>query len=749
MDTRKDSLKNDTTLMLSIISILAIFIRLLPFSKIFVNGTFTIIGWDPYYHMRRIFFTAHHFPDSITFDSYLNYPYGLEVGWPPLFDQVIAFISLINGLGSPDPFIIQATATIFPVLLGIIVFIPLYFAASMIFDRNVALVSVLILAILPTNINYSMLGSTDHHIAEVLLLTTSYAFVIAALKSPGHKRLSLSRILKIGKDTSIPLQFMYAICAGFFLALSLFTWIGAPIFIGIISLYVALQYTADLKKNRPLPDLNKIFIPALCVTLVLTIIGVIRSVRPGLEMSPIHISWFQVLFVLLIILSVVALTLLAGFVSSKRYGWWSYPFIVAISMVIVIFIINIISQSTFGSMKYGVSYLLGYGDVLSTIAEAQPLIQGPQQTLTTLLVFFGSSIFLAIPALVLFIHKLFKEEHPPELLFFASWTLVISILSLSQIRFVNQLSIIVAILTGYFIIASINVINSSKYPDILKVTGIAILFSVAIIPTVFSGYQVATNPQLPSQDWVDSMEWLKENTPATSYYDNPFTMPEYGIMSWWSYGNWILYLSERPVVTNNFQAGMEDAGRFFIESNASGARSILDARNVRYIVTTAEMVYGKNENIALAAGENPQDYTMQSDTLKTTTMYRLHIGDGAGLGHYRLLYESKAPQVFLNIKGVKIFEYVNGANITGQASPHEVVVAFTNITTNQNRVFTYFNTVEANETGWYTITVAYPTPDSAYLRNKVEPYKIINSRNILIDEVSVHEDDIIHGRDVV
>lgn len=748
MDTRIDPLKNDTTLILSIISIIAIFIRLLPFSKVFVNGTFNVIGWDPYYHMRRIFFTAYHFPDSIPFDSYLNYPYGLEVGWPPLFDQVVALIALINGLGSPDPFTIRVTAAIFPILLGIMVFIPLYFVASMIFDRNVALTSAFFLAILPTNINFSMLGSTDHHIAEVFLLTTSYAFVIAALKCPGDKRLSLSRILKIGPDRSISYQLLYTTCAGFFLAISLLTWIGAPIFIGVFSLYTALQYTADLKKNRALHNPNKIFIPTLSVTLVLLIIGVLRSVRPGLEMSPIHISWFQVFFVLLILASVIALSLLAGFVSSKGFEWWSYPFIVVISLVFAGFVVNVISQSAFGSLKYGIGYLLGYGDVLSTISEAQPLIHGQQQTLITLFAFFGSSIFLAIPAAILFIKKAFQEEHLPELLFFASWTLVIVILSLFQIRFVNQLSIIVVLLTGYFIIFSIRAINSLEYPQALKITGIVILLLVAIIPTMYSGYQIASNPQLPPQDWVDSMEWLKENTPATSYYDNPIMMPEYGVMSWWSYGNWILYLSERPVVTNNFQAGMEDAGRFFIESNASGARSILDARNARYIITTAEMVYGKNENIALAAGENPREYTMQSDALKTTTMYRLHIGDGAGLGHYRLLYESKSPQVFLNIKTVKIFEYVNGANIIGQASPHEVVAAFTNITTNQDRVFTYFNTGEANETGWYTITVAYPTPDSPYLRNKVEPYTIINSHNILIDEVSVKEDDIIDGRDV-
>ena len=748
MEKQTDSLKNDTVLILSVISIVAIFIRLLPFSEVIAKGTVHTIGFDSYYHMRRIVFTADHFPDSLTFDSYLNYPQGLEIGWPPLYDQAIALLALINSYGSMDPFIVQLTAAIFPMILGIITFIPLFFATSMIFNRNVALLSVGILAILPTNIDFSMLGSTDHHIAEILLLTTSYAFLIAALKSPEHKYLSLSEFPVIGNGKSISIQSIFAIGGGGFLAISVLTWIGAPIFIGIITIYTAVQYTIDLKKNRPTKNLNKIFIPALFVTLVLTTLVTIRSVRPGLEISPVHISWFQVLFVVFMIISIAALSILAGFVTSKRLVWWSYPLFVVISTLGVVLIISSISQSAFISLKFGIDYLLGSSDVLGTINEAQPLIQGPEQTLITLVASFGSSIFLSIPAFILFTKKMIKENYPPELLFFATWALVIIILTLLQKRFINQLSIIVVILTGYFIILSIQILNSGKYTRSLKIAGIVILLLIVIIPNVYIDYLKATNPQLPPQDWVDSLEWLKENTPTTSYYNNPTTMPEYGVMSWWSYGNWIVYLAQRPVVTNNFQAGMEDAAGFFIESNATEAKSILDARNVRYIITSDEMVFLKNSNIAFIAGRDPDDYDMVSDKLKTTTMWSLHIGDGSGLGFYRLIHESKNAQIFPNIKSVKIFEYVKGANIIGQASPNEVVIAYTNISTNQNRVFTYFNAVKANETGWYRIKVAYPTTGSAYTTGIVEPYKVINSTNVVLKDVSVSEDDIIIGRSI-
>mgnify|MGYP000917602469 FL=1 len=36
-------------------------------------------GYDEYYHLRRIVYTADHFPNTLWFDSYLNYPHGLNL----------------------------------------------------------------------------------------------------------------------------------------------------------------------------------------------------------------------------------------------------------------------------------------------------------------------------------------------------------------------------------------------------------------------------------------------------------------------------------------------------------------------------------------------------------------------------------------------------------------------------------------------------------------------------------------------
>jgi len=136
---------------------------------------------------------------------------------------------------------------------------------------------------------------------------------------------------------------------------------------------------------------------------------------------------------------------------------------------------------------------------------------------------------------------------------------------------------------------------------------IAILI-IIILPNLYVGISAAIDPVIPHSDWEESLNWLKENTPQTSYYENASEMPEYGVLSWWDYGNWIIYIAHRPVVTNNFQPGLDDAARFFIESNESEAMAILDARSVRYVITVDELILSKFNSIASIAGKNIYDY---------------------------------------------------------------------------------------------------------------------------------------------
>jgi dolichyl-phosphooligosaccharide-protein glycotransferase len=778
------SLKGNTKLYFVLISLAAICIRLLSFPKVFVDNTVHPIGFDSYYHLRRIQFTTTHFPENVKFDTYINFPYGFEVGWPPLYDQVISFFALIVGFGSPDTLTVELTAAFFPVLFGVLTFIPLYFLVSKIFNKDVALISVGVLAILPGHIKQSLFGYSDHHVAEILLSTAAYAFFVAALKLSSSNHILSVDIKKLHFENYFTRPLLYAVCAGILFAISLLTWIGSPIFIGLIAIYVFIQFTSDIKENKISGPTTIISSVTLLVTLILITPFVVKEVRPGLEMSPMFLSWFQISFVTFVIIVVFILSFISSFVKTKQIMWWYYPLLIFILVIIGIFLIKIVFPSLYYSIISGFTYLAGGGEILRTISEAQPLFfnSGNIFTLSPVWYYFTFSFFIAIWAFVICIKNVAKEHYPPETVFFLVWTIVIFSLTLSQRRFMYLLSINIAILTGYFIMMNLEklkfdrhhkvsskIYKSEKRKQIAKIDTweglriIAILI-IIILPNLYVGISAATNPIIPHSDWEESLNWLKENTPQTSYYASASEMPEYGVLSWWDYGNWIIYIAHRPVVTNNFQTGLDDVARFFVESNESEARAILDARSVRYVITDDESILRKFSSIAFIAGKNPYDYydskeienrnlittiRFENERLKRTILWSMHVNDGSNFGCMRLIYESNTTRTKNpRVKYIKIFEYVDGANIYGLALPNETIVAYTNITTNRERTFTYYNGAIANETGWFRIHVPYSnygTPDKGW---KIEPYTIHGLESNASKEVVISEAEIMSGKNI-
>ena len=82
-------------------------------------------GYDEYYHMRRILYTVNHFPNTLWFDSYLNYPHGLSITWPPLFDQISATMCVVLGQHTKEG--VEMVAAIVPMLTGILAIVTVYY----------------------------------------------------------------------------------------------------------------------------------------------------------------------------------------------------------------------------------------------------------------------------------------------------------------------------------------------------------------------------------------------------------------------------------------------------------------------------------------------------------------------------------------------------------------------------------------------------------------------------------------------
>jgi dolichyl-diphosphooligosaccharide--protein glycosyltransferase len=277
------------------------------------------------------------------------------------------------------------------------------------------------------------------------------------------------------------------------------------------------------------------------------------------------------------------------------------------------------------------------------------------------------------------------------------------------------------------------------------------------LPTTFEAYSITDATPLIAGDWYKSLEWLEKNTNTTSYYDNPDKTPEYGVLGWWDYGNWILYQGKRPVVTSNFQnrTAIEALSKsFYLSESEKTANSFLDEKKCRYVITDSDILYGKLPALAAWANEDASEYqnlkelgsymaVVPTKKFYQTILARLHLFDGSKLGRLRLIYESRTavgqnPPIYR----VKIFEYVPGALIKISNASGQRVDVLLNMTSNQGREFIYVNE------GMSEVRVPYST-EKRYETHAITPYLVVSGNNLTNMKkrnVNVTEDDVLHGR---
>ncbi len=753
--------------LLLFILFLALVVRLSVFPTVLSNGNITFLGADTYYHVRRILFTVLHFPNAISFDSYIDFPYGSKIGWMPLYDQFIALIALIAGLGKPSLYTIEATAAIIPPILGVLTVLLVFFISEKLFDWRIGLMSAGIFAITPAHVYVSFLGYADHHVAETLLSTAAYLFFIIALKRTEKENISFGSVVGILKNSR------FSIFTGIVLALAIFTWNGAPIFVGLIGVFIVIQYVFDMYSNRNSDYLAvtggiAFFVSLLIITPVAITQGNGFDTNSYLP-SMFHVGFLAVFFTLCILLVLMQ--------RAHFKKWWHHPLLLALIFAAALYSLGVLFPQFYQSATSGITYLFG-GGVLATVQEAVPLFINPATgfTLDYMWYAFTFGFFIALIAFIYFIKKTVREKYPSEAVFLVVWTLIVLALTILQRRFIYLLAVNIAIFSAYFIFEVSKLLSPERKTAVSKKkqkrqrpsepvsNNRPIIAMILVALLAFSNIAVVKsmatlNAPAPDPDLQESFKWLRDNSPQTSYYENPDKPAEYGVMSWWDYGNWILYFSERPVVANNFQTGIEDAAHFLIEPDENAANEILNKRDVRFVITDAKMLKFKFKSIAMMAGRNPDDYyginspseetqirsvNNENKNFFATMLSRLHVFDGDGLSHYRLVYESKTTAIKSpDIKYVKIFEYVPGATLSGKTSVDGDIKVTLNIVTNQGRIFVYTVQTKANN-GKYEIKVPYSTQGSKYGVKPTSDYIIQNANTSRV--VSVSEEDVMEGK---
>ena len=736
-----------TAILIACILLLALLVRMLPVIYDISGGHVTFSGLDSYYHMRRIVYTVYHFPSTNVFDSYVNFPSGFPIYWPPLYDQISAGLSLLAGLGHPGGFTIELASALVPALIGVLSIIPLYLIVKDAMGKYAAMIAALIMAIIPGSVYQSLFGATDHHGLEVLVSLTMYLLFMRALSSA--KGVKPEDIIKQKKPLA------YAALAGMAMAAMIFTWDGAPIFIGIVVLYSFVQYAYDAYTHERSANLTIVGLVASLVALAI-VMPFAATGNGGSQVSALVISWFHILYLLAIMLFFLAVGGMSEVFARRATPWYALP-VSALGLAgVVMVLLRILASGFFSGIREGIIFLVAGNSVLSTVEEMQPLfIESGHFSLLVPWSFLSTAMVLSLFGLLVYLISLKGRKLERMDLFILAWTAVAIALGLLQQRFIYVLAVNVSIFAGYALYLALDAAGLGRY--LAEQSGdergkksrqkskaasaspalsmIVIVAFILLAPLLISSVAMALTPEPYVSDWNDACTWVNGHTPATSftYSADNGTHPEYGIMSWWDYGNYILYRAERPAIANNFQTGIENASRFFIAPNETAADDIMDNVSARYVMADNRMGSpyagvsdGIFESMPYLAGDDPNSYHMRVNASAVTvspkyydSMYaKLFDFDGCGyksgsgnvtggLGHYRLIYATNGTDP------VKVFEYVKGADITGTASPGSEVELSMDLSLPDGER-TYYGTAMADSDGYYRFIVPYPSSNGTY-----------------------------------
>jgi len=612
----------------------------LPYDHVFVGDWIKFTGVDVYYHMRIVDNLVHNFPHLNSLDPYMLYPSGVGLGSFRFFDYLLAGIIWLIGLGAPSQHTTDVVGVYFPAVLAALTVIPVYFIGKALFNRWAGVMAAGLIAISPGEfLGRSILGFTDHHVAEVLFTTTAVLFLILALKSARQKQLTFSH-LKHRDWAIIAKSLMYGLLAGIFLGIYLLTWQGALLFVFIIFAYFVIQFMIDHLRGE--------------ATDYLGIIGVITFLVALVTFVPMFHQKVHLASLVIALLTPAALSVVSRLMASRKIKPAYYPLSLFGLGLVGLAVLYMVNPSLLNSMLGKFSIFTPAGASL-TILEMQPIFfPGGEFSLAVAWGNFTTGFFLSFVSLGILIYLVIRQTEADRVLFLV-WSLVILVATLGQRRFAYYFTVNVALLTGYFSWLILQfagfrqpAAEATQKLEKLKKRGeqrkrreagrrlssspanmalgvIAVIFLV-FYPNIGPlpdgrkpAIDVASHPQFaPSDAWCESLSWMKDNTPDPfgdpdfyyELYETPFEYPDtaYGVAAWWDYGYWIARMGHRIPNCNPGQAGAASVAKLLTAQDEASANVKMNELGSRYLVLDHATATTKFHALPAWAGTSKEEF---------------------------------------------------------------------------------------------------------------------------------------------
>ncbi|WP_336345721.1 oligosaccharyl transferase, archaeosortase A system-associated [Halalkalicoccus ordinarius] len=573
---------------------------------VFDDGAIRLRAVDSWYHWRTTMYTVHNWPATMPYDPWTAYPTGTYVGqFGTLFDQIIATVALIVGRGDPTQQTVFLVALLTVPALGALVVVPTYYIGARLGGRIGGLAGVVLLALFPgLFLNRTTTGMLQHHGAEVLFMSIAVLAMMVALRV-AESGDSVYETIAVRDHGRFGRLVLYSVLAG--LAITLYIWVWPPgiVLIGILGFFFVIELSVEFGRGGRPENLAFVGAVALGVTGALTL-----ATMEVTRISSTNAGPLQPLLAFVVALGCAFMAWLARGWRRRGLDERYYPAAITGVIFVSIPIVALLLPELWGTIVQTVSGRLlpfGYSTTALTVQEAQP----PDAFNRFVYRQYGLAFYTAMIGLAVLVARLVRTaDHRSEHVLIVVWTLFLTSMAFTQIRFHYYYVVPIAVLNAYLIGWAIDRAGRIDGSRLRGIDGhqalvLLVLLTILVVPlmppvaetTVVEAGQT-TSPSRDAMFWKSSNAWLETNSPAPgawggadnedelAYYgtydvpeDRDFAYPEgsYGVMSWWDYGHLITVQAERIPHTNPFQQNASSAAAFLTADSEQRAELVLEA----------------------------------------------------------------------------------------------------------------------------------------------------------------------------
>jgi oligosaccharyl transferase (archaeosortase A-associated) len=633
MDTKAFPRWLPALLVLTFACLLSWYLRVvLPYDSVFDGQWIKMTTNDAYFYMRMVDNLLPNFAHLNSFDPYFLFPGGFSTeGFPYLFAYLLAGTVRLLGGAAPSQQVADTIAVYIPPIIATLTIIPVYFIGRTLMNGWAGSVAAVLVAVMPGELlTLSVLGNTDHHVAEIFLTSCFSLFLILAVKN--ERQFAYSMIVNRQWNAAAR-HIHYSVIAGVFMGLYLATWKGALFFVFLVFVYAVIQFISDHLRGLSTDYLSRAFSTCFLVCLL-----------TFLTISRINITLLALVFM---IAAPLALNMLSGFMRSRRVKSVYFPIVIAVVGLLGLVAVWILLPELFKTVALDFREIFSWRMQQNVVGEMKPLFFPVGEfTFDVAWSQFGLVLFSGLAGLVVLVYFCIRDGKP-EQVFVVSWTLVMMMAVLAMVRSATYFSICLAVLTGWLAGYAMQAFLSPKAQEPQKKSGkkarrmmpagkrplrlilapiiVGCVVMAILAPAMIEAVTISRSPFFtPSDAWVEALEWMKKNTPepfgdADYYYrlyDPPATgkayaYPDtvYGVVTWSDYGYWVTRIGHRIPTSNPATYPREEA-RFFTAENETAVADYLQKWRAKYVIIDGRISSPNDKFYAIAnlSGRKESDF---------------------------------------------------------------------------------------------------------------------------------------------